>query len=162
MIFASLSFELPQLFSACSNLNRGRAVHGIFPEFAGSLSNQFAEPVLETFKDKVYLNKEISKYFHAEGRSLALGEIVVSGEKALEISEALNSASLRILQLLLKERLDVSTIAERLEMSEAYVSEQIQTLERLGLIRANYERGRRGVRKVCETVVKKITIVIEP
>lgn len=92
---------------------------------------------------------------------MALGEIVVSGEKALEISEALNSASLRILRLLLKERLDVSTIAERLEMSEAYVSEQIQTLERLGLIRANYERGRRGVRKVCETVVTKITIVIE-
>lgn len=93
---------------------------------------------------------------------LTLGEIVVSGEKALEISEALNSASLRMLRLLLKERLDVSTIAERLGMSEAYISEQIQTLERLGLIRTNYERGKRGVRKVCETAVTKITIIIEP
>ncbi len=93
---------------------------------------------------------------------MALGEIAVSGERALEISEALNSVSLRILRLLLKERLDVSTVAERLGMSEAYVSEQIQNLEKLGLIRANYERGKRGVRKVCETVVTKITIIIEP
>lgn len=91
-----------------------------------------------------------------------MGEIAVSGERALEISEALNSVSLRILRLLLKERLDVSTVAERLGMSEAYVSEQIQNLEKLGLIRANYERGKRGVRKVCETVVTKITIIIEP
>ncbi|MBS7635316.1 winged helix-turn-helix transcriptional regulator [Candidatus Bathyarchaeota archaeon] len=93
---------------------------------------------------------------------MALREIAVSGERALEISEALNSVSLRILRLLLKERLDVSTVAERLGMSEAYVSEQIQNLEKLGLIRANYERGKRGVRKVCETVVTKITIIIEP
>lgn len=33
---------------------------------------------------------------------MSSGEIVVSGERALEISEALNSAGLRILRLFLK------------------------------------------------------------
>ena len=89
-------------------------------------------------------------------------KIVVSGEDALEIAEALNSTTLRMLQILSQERLDVSTIARRLELSEAYISELVRTLEELKLIRVNYERGKRGIRKVCESAVKTITIIIEP
>jgi len=93
---------------------------------------------------------------------LTLGEIVVTSEEALKVAEALTSTSLRILQLLSEERLDVSTIAERLGLSEAYISEQVRDLEELKLIRVSYERGIRGIRKICETAVKKITIVIKP
>ncbi len=88
--------------------------------------------------------------------------MLVTGEEALKVAEALNSTTLRMLQLLSEERLDVSTIAERLGLSEAYMSEQVRLLEDLKLINVDYERGRRGIRKVCELAVKKIIIVIKP
>lgn len=88
-------------------------------------------------------------------------EIVASGSKALDIAEALTVTTMKILQLLSQERLDVSTIGERLDLSEAYISEQIRILEDLKLVNVNYERGKRGIRKVCATTVKKITIIIK-
>jgi len=87
---------------------------------------------------------------------------VATGEEALRVADALTSASFRILRLLSKERLDVSRIAERLELSEAYISEQVRVLEELKLIKVGYQRGKRGIRKMCELAVKKITIVITP
>ena len=93
---------------------------------------------------------------------MALGELVVTGEEALKVADALTSTSFRMLRLLSEERLDVSTIAERLELSEAYISEQVRVLEELKLIKVGYERGKRGIRKMCELAVEKITIVIKP
>jgi predicted transcriptional regulator len=87
-------------------------------------------------------------------------EIVVSGEKALEVAEALTATSMKILQLLSKEKLDISTIGIRLGLSEAYISEQVRLMEELKLVNVTYQRGKRGIRKVCETAVKKVTIVI--
>lgn len=89
-------------------------------------------------------------------------EIVVSGEDALQVADALNSASLRVLQLLFKERFDISTIAERLNLSQPYVSEQVRKLQETSLIKVSYERGKRGIRKICELAVKKIIIEIKP
>ena len=93
---------------------------------------------------------------------MPLEEMVVTGEEALRVAEALTSTSLRMLQLLSKESLDVSTIAERLGLSEAYMSEQVRLLEELKLINVVYERGKRGTRKICELAVKKVTIVVKP
>lgn len=87
-------------------------------------------------------------------------EIVVSGERALRVADALNSTSLRILQLLSKEHLDISTIADRLQLSQPYVSEQVRKLQETNLIRVNYESGKRGIRKICELAVKKIIVEI--
>jgi len=87
-------------------------------------------------------------------------EIVVSGEKALEVAEALTATSMKILQLISKERLDISTIGVRLGLSEAYISEQIRVMEDLKLVKVTYERGKRGIRKVSETAVKRVTIII--
>jgi len=89
-------------------------------------------------------------------------EITVSGEDALRVADALNSASMRILQLLLGEPLDISTIANRLSLSQPYISEQIRKLQETNLIRVSYERGKRGTRKICELAVKKIVIEIQP
>lgn len=89
-------------------------------------------------------------------------EITVSGEKALETAEALNATTFRMLQLLATEHLDVTTIAKRLDLSEAYISEQVRHLEDLNLIKVCYERGKRGIRKVCTSAVDKITLVITP
>jgi predicted transcriptional regulator len=93
---------------------------------------------------------------------LALAELVVEGEAALKVADALTSTSFRILQLLTNKRLDVSTIAERLGLSEPYMSDQVRLLEELKIIKVSYEKGKRGIRKLCELAVKKITIIIKP
>jgi len=87
-------------------------------------------------------------------------EITVSGEDALKVADALNSTSLRVLQLLSNQRLDISTIAERLQLSQPYVSEQVRKLQETSLVKVNYESGKRGIRKICELAVKKIIIEI--
>ncbi|HSQ49043.1 MAG TPA: hypothetical protein VLL96_05100 [Candidatus Deferrimicrobiaceae bacterium] len=87
-------------------------------------------------------------------------EMIVSGEKALDVAEALTATTMKILRLLSKERLDISTIGLRLGLSEAYISEQVRVMEDLKLVNVTYERGKRGIRKVCESAVKRVTILI--
>jgi len=89
-------------------------------------------------------------------------DIIVSGEDALRVADALNSTSMRVLQLLSKEHLDISTIADRLNLSQPYVSEQIRKLQETNLVRVSYESGKRGIRKICELAVKKIVIELQP
>ncbi len=93
---------------------------------------------------------------------LGLREIVVSGKDALQVADALTSTSLKVLHLLSKERLDVSTIAERLKLSQPYVSELIRRLEESNLVKVEYQRGERGVRKICELAVEKVVIIVKP
>ncbi len=87
---------------------------------------------------------------------------MVEGEDALKVADALTSTSFKILQLLTKKSLNVSTIAERLGLSEPYMSDQLRLLEELKIIKVSYGKGKRGIRKVCELAVKKITIIIKP
>ena len=94
--------------------------------------------------------------------SLELEEIVVTGEEALRVADALTSTSLKILQLVSDKRLDISTIAKKLDLSEPYISDQVRTLEDSKLIKVGYERGKRGIRKLCELAVGRIIIVIKP
>ena len=93
---------------------------------------------------------------------MELEDLVVAGDEALKVAEALTATTLRILRLLSNERLDVSTIATRLGLSEAYISEQISLLENLKMIKVSYEKGKRAIRKVCQSAVSKVTIVITP
>jgi predicted transcriptional regulator len=94
-------------------------------------------------------------------KQLATKERVASGEEALKIAEAINSTTMRMLQVLGSERLDVTTISKRLSLSEAYISEQVRVLEDLKLINITYERGKRGIRKICESAVDRVTFVIK-
>jgi predicted transcriptional regulator len=87
-------------------------------------------------------------------------EIIASGDEALKIAEALNETTMRLLQTLWKEPLDVSTIAIKLGLSEAYISEQVKLLENLRLLRAEYAPGKRGIRKICYPVVEQVTVII--
>jgi predicted transcriptional regulator len=89
-------------------------------------------------------------------------EIVVVDDEALRIVEALTATTLRMLRMLSEERLDVSTIARKMNLSEAYVSEEVRLLEELKLIKVSYERGKRGIRKISQSAVKRITIVVKP
>ncbi len=106
------------------------------------------------FKTIIPLNEAMSK------DASITKERIVSGEDALEIADALNATTLKMLQLLWKQPLDVSTIGKELQLSEAYISQQVRLLESLKLIRVRYEPGKRGIRKVCESSIEKVTIMI--
>ena len=93
---------------------------------------------------------------------MELREIVVTGEETLQVADAMTSTSLRILQLISGNRLDVSTIAKKLDLSEPYISDQVRMLEDIKLINVGYERGKRGIRKLCELAVGRVIIVIKP
>jgi hypothetical protein len=98
---------------------------------------------------------------HFEEVFTPIRELTVSGSDAVKVADALNSTTYRILQLVSKEPLDVSTIAEKLDISEAYVSEQIRGLEDLKLIQISYGRGKRGIRKISKLAFDRVTIVIK-
>jgi len=87
--------------------------------------------------------------------------MVISGEEALKVAEAITSTTMRMLQLLGSESLDVTTISKRLCLSEAYISEQVRLLEDLKLINVTYQRGKRGIRKICESAIEKVTLIIK-
>ncbi|MFH0748546.1 MAG: ArsR family transcriptional regulator [Candidatus Bathyarchaeota archaeon] len=86
----------------------------------------------------------------------------MAGENAIKVVGMLSSTSIRILQLLSQNPLAVTAIAEKLDLSEPYVSAQVKLLEKLKLIRTSYEPGRKGIRKICELAVKKIVILLKP
>jgi len=88
-------------------------------------------------------------------------EIFVSGEQALRVAEALTATTMKMLQLLWQEPLDVSTIGKKLGLSQAYISEQVKLLEELGLLNISYARGKRGIRKICWPAVEQVTLIIK-
>jgi len=94
---------------------------------------------------------------------VVLIELKLADEEAKKVAHVLSSETcFRILQLLSKEKLDVSTIARRLKLGEAHISGAVNLLEDLRLINVNYASGKRGIRKICEVAVEKILIVIKP
>jgi predicted transcriptional regulator len=88
-------------------------------------------------------------------------ELVVSSVEALRVADALNATTMRMLQLLWKEPLDVSTIGKKLELSQAYINEQVKLLEELKLVNVTYARGKRGIRKICSPAVEQVTLLIK-
>ena len=96
------------------------------------------------------------------GVALPLKELTLKGKEAQNVADALTSASFRILQLISEQPLDVSTIAGKLGFSEPYISEQIRRLEGLKLVKVRYKPGKRGIRKICQSKVEKIIMVIKP
>ena len=88
-------------------------------------------------------------------------EIIVSGEDALRVAEALTATTMKMLQLLWKEPLDVSTIGKKLGLSQAYISEQVKLLEELKMLNITYAKGKRGIRKICSPAVEQVTLIIK-
>jgi len=99
--------------------------------------------------------------FAKEENSQSKKEIVVSGAEALRVADALTATTMRMLQLLWKEPLDVSTIGKKLGLSQAYISEQVKLLEELKLLNVTYARGKRGIRKICSPAVEQVTLLIK-
>lgn len=87
---------------------------------------------------------------------------MLSNPETLRVAHALSSETCaKILQLISKKKLDVSTIAKRLKLSESYISKEIHLLEDLKIVKACYAPGKRGIRKMCELAVEKVIILIK-
>ncbi|MHA2503945.1 MAG: ArsR/SmtB family transcription factor [Candidatus Kariarchaeaceae archaeon] len=84
-------------------------------------------------------------------------------ERIIAVTKAIASNTrYRILELLTREELDISRLAERLDQTEANVSAQVKQLEKAKLVESRYEPGDHGVRKLCKTSITKVTIQISP
>jgi predicted transcriptional regulator len=89
-----------------------------------------------------------------------MSEIEISGDDVSRLAKALASPTRwEIMKLLQRRAIDVSRIAVTLSQTEANISAQIKILEEAGLVKARYEPGVHGVRKICEPAVDKVTIV---
>jgi predicted transcriptional regulator len=88
-------------------------------------------------------------------------DLVVSGDQAVKVADALTATTMKMMQLLSKEPLDVSTIGKKLGLSQAYISEQVKLLEGLGLLDVSYARGKRGIRKICSTSIERVTLLVK-
>jgi predicted transcriptional regulator len=89
-----------------------------------------------------------------------MSEIEVSGDDVSKLAKALASPTRwEIIKLLQRRGIDVSRIAVTLNQTEANISAQIKILEEAGLVKARYEPGVHGVRKICEPAVDKVIII---
>lgn len=80
-------------------------------------------------------------------------------EKIHRITKALSTPTrYRILTILSKDEMDISQLAQALELTEANISAQVKHLEKADLLDCRYKPGEHGVRKICRTKVSTITI----
>jgi len=85
--------------------------------------------------------------------------VIESDDQIEEIVKALSSETRRIiLREIKKEPMDVSTIAQKLRMTEANISAQIKKLESAGLVECAYCSGAHGVKKISKLKYEQIKI----
>jgi len=85
----------------------------------------------------------------------------LNGKEIKKIAALLSSeVCYQILVILKEEELDISTMATRLDFSEAHISEEVSRLEETGLVKVHYMKGKRGIRKVCALVYKKVIFTL--
>ncbi len=92
------------------------------------------------------------------------GVLVVVGEEYIyRVCSALASPTrIKILQELIRREADIGEISDMIGQSKANASTQVKRLEEIGLVKAEYRPGTRGVRKVVKAAVREIRIVLTP
>ncbi len=92
------------------------------------------------------------------------GVLIVVGEDYIyRVCSSLASPTrIKILEELLAREADIGEIAEVIGQSKANASTQVKRLEEIGLVKAEYKPGTRGVRKVVKATVKEIRIILRP
>jgi DNA-binding transcriptional ArsR family regulator len=141
------------------------------------LLNQNEKPLKQWIKDQMsYFNMNIIKkelfktvYFkkriiQTKFKEKKMSEIVLTDndrEQIIQITKAIASETrYSIVKLLAQQEHDISRLAEALGQTEANISAQVKQLEKAKLIESRYEPGNHGVRKICRTTIKKVTIMI--
>ena len=77
----------------------------------------------------------------------------------LPVLEALASETrLAMIALLNRRALNISELAESLDISSAIVTRHVQKLEAAGLVRCSTQSGRRGMQKICSLAEDSVTL----
>lgn len=89
--------------------------------------------------------------------------LVVRGEEYVQkVSSALSSVTrLKILKYLRGEGMYIGKAAELVAQSKANASAQIRILESVKLVKSLYEPGKRGVKKISRTNIRKVLLVLD-
>jgi len=100
----------------------------------------------------------IAKY---EYQSDEILNIKISDEDFLKKTKALSSKTrVNILRIISHENVDVSSLAKRLNQTEANISAQIKILSKAGLIDSLYQPGQHGIRKISHIKFSKLIITL--
>ena len=115
---------------------------------------------LEVYRTKKEEHEAVPKkpgIYEKEG-----GVLYVVGEEYIyRICSSLASYTrIKILKELLKRDADIGEISDIVGQSKANASTQVKRLEEIGLIKAEYKPGMRGVRKVVKTNIREIRIIL--
>ncbi len=108
-------------------------------------------------------NEETVKHRSKPGVYEENGKLIVVGDEYIyRVCSALASPTrIKILQQLLTKEADIGEISELIGQSKANASTQVKRLEEIGLVKAEYKPGSRGVRKVVKTNIREIVIVLK-
>lgn len=87
-------------------------------------------------------------------------ELDLEDPQVLILMKALSSETRWKILKILKQRLDVSQVAKKLNQTEANISAQIKILEKANLITPKYEAGRHGIRKFSQLNAGQIIITL--
>ena len=102
--------------------------------------------------------------FHKEGIYIRDSTLYVVGFRYIaKVSKILSSETrTRILDILSDGPKDLDTLAKEVGQSKANISSQIRLLESIGIVKATYVPGNRGIKKILEAKVKRIIMKVRP
>lgn len=86
-------------------------------------------------------------------------ELYLDDERMIEVCRAIGSETrYTIIKMVANEELDVTSIAKKMDQTEANASAHIKQIQKAGLLDVKYEPGIRGVKKVVKYNFNKIVI----
>ena len=102
--------------------------------------------------------------FRKEGIYIRDNVLYVIGPKFVaKVARVLSSETrTKILEVLSEGPSDLDNIAKTINQSKANVSSQIRMLESIGIVKATYVPGNRGIKKIIELRANKIVFYFRP
>jgi len=107
---------------------------------------------------------EIDIPFQKEGIYTRESTLFVIGSKYIaKVSKILASETrTKILEILIDGPKDLDTLAKEVGQSKANISSQIRLLESIGIVKATYVPGSRGIKKILEVKINKVIMKVKP
>jgi len=98
---------------------------------------------------------------NSESAGVVEGVLTIKGENVANVAMALSSPTrIQILNFIKEKEVDMQEVAELIKQSKANASAQMRILEDAGLVKTSYKPGVRGVKKVCNTNVKEVRLIL--
>ena len=86
-------------------------------------------------------------------------ELHLNDKKMIEVCRAIGSETrYTIIKMIATEKMDITSIAKRLDQTEANVSAHVKQIQKANLLDVKYEPGIRGVKKSVKLNFSKLVI----